>query len=187
MPGGWPRSRPSSPTARRTGFSCHFSNRPTRRRSRRYAAPSPRAIARAVFTASLDVLSNLPWPASAETATRHPFGSRLGLPEYGRRGVTPTVEPAYLTSAGRMPERRQIRVSGGLEGRSERPARRYGVTASRRLTCLPRVSNDRLKPVLRRHHTLTHWWLLALASTASQTFCVSRASRNVGWAGFFLA
>ena len=43
--------------------------------------------------------------------------------ELGRRGVTPTVEPAYVTSAGRMPERRHIRVSRSLEGEGERPAR----------------------------------------------------------------
>ena len=30
-----------------------------------------------------------------------------------------------------MAKRRQVRVSGGLEARSERPAKRYGVTPSR--------------------------------------------------------
>ncbi len=35
-------------------------------------------------------------------------------------------EPAYLTSAGRMPERRQIRVSRSLEGEGERPATERG-------------------------------------------------------------
>jgi hypothetical protein len=34
--------------------------------------------------------------------------------------------PAYLTSAGRMPERREIRVSRSLEGGGERPATGYG-------------------------------------------------------------
>ena len=46
-----------------------------------------------------------------------------------------------------MAQRRQIRVSGGHEGRSERPARRYGATPNR---CAPQ-SNDRLKPVLPSH------------------------------------
>ena len=35
-------------------------------------------------------------------------------------------EPALLTSAGRMPERRQHRVSEGHDGRSERPATGHG-------------------------------------------------------------
>ena len=35
--------------------------------------------------------------------------------------------------------------------------------------------------------TGTHWWLLALASTASQTCWVSKASRKVGWQGSPLA
>jgi len=35
-------------------------------------------------------------------------------------------EPALLTSAGMMSERRQHRVSGGQEARSERPATGYG-------------------------------------------------------------
>jgi len=35
--------------------------------------------------------------------------------------------------------------------------------------------------------TFTHWWVFALVSTASQTFWVSRASRNVGCAGCFFA
>jgi len=36
-------------------------------------------------------------------------------------------------------------------------------------------------------YTFTHWWLFALCRTASQTFWVSSASRNVGCAGCFLA
>ena len=39
-----------------------------------------------------------------------------------REGLAGPQEPALLTSAGRMPERSQHRVSGGLDGRSERPA-----------------------------------------------------------------
>ena len=35
-------------------------------------------------------------------------------------------EPALLTSAGRMPERSQHRVSVGQDGRSERPATGHG-------------------------------------------------------------
>jgi hypothetical protein len=35
-------------------------------------------------------------------------------------------EPAFLTSAGRRPERSQHRESEGLEGRSERPAMGHG-------------------------------------------------------------
>jgi hypothetical protein len=35
-------------------------------------------------------------------------------------------EPALLTSAGRMPERSQHRVSEAQDGRSERPAMGYG-------------------------------------------------------------
>jgi hypothetical protein len=35
-------------------------------------------------------------------------------------------EPALLTSAGRMPERSQHRVSAGQDGRSERPATEHG-------------------------------------------------------------
>ena len=35
-------------------------------------------------------------------------------------------EPALLTSAGRMPERSQHRVSEGLEGLSARPATGHG-------------------------------------------------------------
>ena len=35
-------------------------------------------------------------------------------------------EPALLTSAGRMPERSQHRVSEGQDGRSERPATGHG-------------------------------------------------------------
>jgi hypothetical protein len=51
--------------------------------------------------------------------------------EGGGSGLSPTVETAYVTSAGRMPERRHIRASEAQDGRSERPARRYGVTPSR--------------------------------------------------------
>jgi hypothetical protein len=36
--------------------------------------------------------------------------------EYGRLGVTPAVETAYVTSAGRRPERRHIRASGSQDG-----------------------------------------------------------------------
>jgi hypothetical protein len=36
-------------------------------------------------------------------------------------GVALTDEPALLPSAGRIPERRQHRESGGHDGRSERP------------------------------------------------------------------
>jgi hypothetical protein len=92
---------------------------------------------------------------SAETATRHPFGSRLGLPELGRRGAAPTVETAYLTSPplplgeGRgegafvaphktpSPGLRPASPRGrgwSLEGEGERPARRYGAAPSRRAT-----------------------------------------------------
>ena len=39
-----------------------------------------------------------------------------------REGLAGPQEPALLTSAGRMPERSQHRVSGGQDGRSERPA-----------------------------------------------------------------
>jgi len=39
-----------------------------------------------------------------------------------REGLAGPQEPALLTSGGRMPERSQHRVSGGLDGRSERPA-----------------------------------------------------------------
>ena len=43
-------------------------------------------------------------------------------------------EPALLTSAGRMPERSQHRVSAGQDGRSERPATGHGQPrASRRM------------------------------------------------------
>jgi hypothetical protein len=46
-------------------------------------------------------------------------------------------EPALLTSAGRMPERSQHRVSGGQDGRSERPATGRGQ---------PRTTRHRLEP-----------------------------------------
>ena len=71
-----------------------------------------------------------------ETLRVFPSAHASGF-QTGRLGVTPAVEPAYLTSAGRMPKRRrsrrrrQIRVSRSLEGEGERPARRYGVTPSR--------------------------------------------------------
>ena len=39
-----------------------------------------------------------------------------------REGLAGPQEPALLTSAGRMPERSQHRVSGGQDGQSERPA-----------------------------------------------------------------
>ena len=39
-----------------------------------------------------------------------------------REGLAGPREPALLTSAGRMPERSQHRVSEGQDGRSERPA-----------------------------------------------------------------
>ena len=40
-------------------------------------------------------------------------------------------EPALLTSAGRMPERSQHRVSEGQDARSERPATGHGQPRSR--------------------------------------------------------
>ena len=43
-------------------------------------------------------------------------------------------EPALLTSAGRMPERSQHRVSGGQNGRSERPATGHGQPRATRHT-----------------------------------------------------
>ena len=107
-----------------------------------------------------------PPTVSAETSTRHPFGSRLGLPEWGRRGAAPTVEPAYLTSPplplgegrgegafvaphktpspGLRPASPRGR-GGMLEGEGERPARRYGAGPSR-IGPIKRI--DRLKPVL---------------------------------------
>ncbi len=39
-----------------------------------------------------------------------------------REGLAMPREPALLTSAGRMPERSQHRVSEGQDARSERPA-----------------------------------------------------------------
>ena len=52
-------------------------------------------------------------------------------------------EPALLTSAGRMPERSQHRVSEGQDGRSERPATGHGqprTVYTRRLGILPTVA-----------------------------------------------
>jgi hypothetical protein len=72
-----------------------------------------------------------------ETLRVFPSAHASGF-QTGRRGVTPAVETAYVTSAGRKPKRRRsrrrrhIRVSEAQDGRSERPARRYGVTPSRR-------------------------------------------------------
>jgi hypothetical protein len=53
----------------------------------------------------------------------------------------------------RSRRRRHIRASGGQDGRSERPARRYGVTPSR----IGRLegTHDRLKPVLHAHPRTT--------------------------------
>ena len=42
-----------------------------------------------------------------------------------------------------MPERRHIRVSRSLEGEGERPARRYGVTPSRRIPPAPNAGSYR--------------------------------------------
>ena len=44
-----------------------------------------------------------------------------------------------------MAQRRQVRVSGGLEARSERPARGYGEPEAG----ASKGKHDRLKPVLR--------------------------------------
>ncbi len=71
--------------------------------------------------------------------------------------------------------------------RSSRIASRTGFSLSQRkvgqaLACLI-VWQAEAYPT----YTLTHWWVFALCKTASQTFCVSRASRKVGWAGCFLA
>ena len=43
-------------------------------------------------------------------------------------------EPALLTSAGRMPERSQHRVSAGQDGHSERPATEHGQPRATRHT-----------------------------------------------------
>ena len=43
-----------------------------------------------------------------------------------REGLPMSREPALLTSAGRMPERSQHRVSEGQDARSERPATGHG-------------------------------------------------------------
>jgi hypothetical protein len=43
-----------------------------------------------------------------------------------REGLPVSREPALLTSAGRMPERSQHRVSEGQDDRSERPATGHG-------------------------------------------------------------
>ena len=49
-------------------------------------------------------------------------------------GLPMPREPALLTSAGRMPERSQHRVSEGQDVRSERPATGRGQPARRRAT-----------------------------------------------------
>ena len=43
------------------------------------------------------------------------------LTKRSREGLPMPLEPALLASAGRMPKRSQHRVSGGQDGRSERP------------------------------------------------------------------
>ena len=48
------------------------------------------------------------------------------MPRCIREGLPVPREPALLTSAGRMPERSQHRVSEGQDGRSERPATGHG-------------------------------------------------------------
>ena len=61
-------------------------------------------------------------------------------------------EPALLTSAGRMPERSQHRVSAGQDARSERPATGRGQ---------PRTA--------RRHHALLRWRKYLSPGTKKQT------------------
>jgi len=58
-------------------------------------------------------------PSAVRSVIPHvPCGIREGLPM--------SREPALLTSAGRMPERSQHRVSEGQDARSERPATGHG-------------------------------------------------------------
>jgi hypothetical protein len=95
-----------------------------------------------------------PEASSSESPRRKPRGCPRGETQRvfpsahasgfqtGRLRVTPAVETAYVTSAGRRPKRRHIRASGAQDGRSERPARRYGVTRSR----LGRVERKHHRP-----------------------------------------
>ena len=55
---------------------------------------------------------------------RHPIADAPGFYAFRsiREGLPMSREPALLTSAGRMPERSQHRVSEGQDVRSERPA-----------------------------------------------------------------
>jgi len=69
----------------------------------------------------------------------------------------------HLIPSRRYERRQAVEHRQATEGRSDTPSR------------------------AQPHPTVTHWWLLALDRTASQTFWVSSASRKVGWAGCFFA
>ena len=74
-------------------------------------------LAQSKFTGSCACLRPAP-QAQPKKSVATTWGQREGLPM--------SREPALLTSAGRMPERSQHRVSAGQDGRSERPAMGHG-------------------------------------------------------------
>jgi hypothetical protein len=70
------------------------------------------------------------WYAVSSTLSGSDSGPGQGKPTISdgciREGLPVSREPALLTSAGRMPERSQHRVSEGQDARSERPATGHG-------------------------------------------------------------
>ena len=63
--------------------------------------------------------------ASVNEVPSLPLRACMGL-RIIREGLPMSREPALLTSAGRMPERSQHRVSEGQDAQSERPATGHG-------------------------------------------------------------